>query len=392
MATVRKTSELKFNPVKFHFNCIIGSMGKKSPDEFFRSALTQNICYCVRNTAKTVNDIADDLGVSPVYVETEVESLEEYGLLQAQKDKYIVNFIINEPTAELLAAQDEMYKRAAGLFANDLYDELTSSGILDDPDIWCGQTDQPISLTESPKADRNFILWSLIPYIAARSGDKLINEHISFEEVAAIRPDGAHNIFNTSVIPDDMVLPEDYVPMNNWCGPMWNGNGEKVFWQIDSEWSDRGEYHFYQFSGDSARVLSLYDRECEDRLSKDEYTWLCERGYVKTNGDYDGFFKSAWQVVILDSKDIRDRLLAVGERIKMKYTDQFDALKAPYAEAVLKSVPAHLRKTKEYELQFVFHSDGWFLLHCITALLKNGKLKEPTENQKKSLTTLILPA
>ena len=173
---------------------------------------------------------------------------------------------------------------------------------------------------------------------------------------------------------------------------MWNGNGEKVFWQIDSEWSDRGKYHFYQFSGDSARVLSLYDREREDRLSKEEYTWLCERGYVKTNGDYDGFFKSAWQVVILDSKDIRDRLLAVGERIKMKYTDQFDALKAPYAEAVLKSVPAHLRKTKEYELQFVFHSDGWFLLHCITALLKNGKLKEPTENQKKSLTTLILPA
>ena len=173
---------------------------------------------------------------------------------------------------------------------------------------------------------------------------------------------------------------------------MWNDNGEKVFWQIDSEWSDRGKYHFYQFSDDSARVLSLYDREFEDRLSKDEYTWLCERGYVKTNGDYDGNFKSAWQVVILGSKDIRDRLLAVGEPIKMKYMDQFDALKAPYAEAVLKSVPAHLRKAKEYELQFVFHSDGWFLLHCITALLKNGKLKEPTENQKKALTTLILPA
>jgi len=43
---------------------------------------------------------------------------------------------------------------------------------------------------------------------------------------------------------------------------------------------------------------------------------------------------------------------------------------------------------KEYELQFVF-SDGWFLLHCIHALLKNGKLKEPTEGQKKSLMTLI---
>ena len=174
MDTMRKASELKFNPIKFHSYGINGSIGTKSPDEFFRSTLSQNICYCVRNTAKTINEIADDLGVSPVYVETEVEFLEEYGFLQVQKDKYIVNFIISEPTAELLTMQNDMYKRAAELFANDLYDELTSSGILDDPDILCGQTDAPISFTESPKADRNFVLWSLIPYIAAWSGEKLI--------------------------------------------------------------------------------------------------------------------------------------------------------------------------------------------------------------------------
>lgn len=92
---------------------------------------------------------------------------------------------------------------------------------------------------------------------------------------------------------------------------------------------------------------------------------------------------------MLENKDIQNKLLAIGERIKAKYRAEFDALKAPYAEAILKSVPAHLRKIKAYELQFVFHADGWFLLHCITALLKNGKLKEPTEGQRKSLTTLI---
>ena len=75
MDTMRKASELKFNPIKFHSYSVNGSVGKKSPDEFFRSTLAQNICYCVRNTAKTINEIADDLGVSPVYVETEVEFL-----------------------------------------------------------------------------------------------------------------------------------------------------------------------------------------------------------------------------------------------------------------------------------------------------------------------------
>lgn len=392
MDTMRNSSELKFNPVRFSSLSVNGNVGTKSPDEFFRSALTQNICYCVRNSAKTVNEIADDLGVSPVYVETEVEFLEEYGFLKAEKDRYIVNFIIIEPTAELLTMQNSMYRRAAKLFANDLYDELVTSGILDDPDILCSQTDEPVSLTESPKADRNFILWSLIPYIAAWSGEKLMDESISFEEVATIRPDGAHNICHAAVVPDDMALPDDYVYMKNWCGPMWNQRGEHTLWHIDSEWSDRREQLSFSYSGEAKRVLSLYEREFEDRLSKDEYAWLAERGFVKTNGDYDGLFKSSWQIVILENREIKDKLLAVGERIKEKYKDEFDALKAPYAEAVLKTVPAHLRKVKAYELQFVFHSDGWFLLHCITALLENGKLKKPSEGQRKSLTTLIFNA
>lgn len=389
MDTMRKASELKFNPIKFHSYGINGSIGTKSPDEFFRSTLSQNICYCVRNTAKTINEIADDLGVSPVYVETEVEFLEEYGFLQVQKDKYIVNFIISEPTAELLTMQNDMYKRAAELFANDLYDELTSSGILDDPDIWCGQTDAPISLTESPKADRNFVLWSLIPYIAAWSGEKLMDESISFDEVATIRPDGAHNICHAAVVPDDMVLPDDYVYMRNWCGPMWNKGDYQMMWQIDSEWSDRAPVKERNIPEEQERTITLLNWEKHNLLSKHDYAWLAERGYIKTNGDYDGHFKSAWQIVVLASDEIRDKLLAIGERIKVKYQADFEALKAPYVEAVLESVPAHLKKVKEYELQFVFHADGWFLVHCITALLKNGKLKEPTEGQKKSLTTLI---
>ena len=78
-------------------------------------------------------------------------------------------------------------------------------------------------------------------------------------------------------------------------------------------------------------------------------------------------------------------------RQKEKYKDVFDEIKAPYIEAVLNSVPAHLRRVKAYELQSVFHLDGWFLLHCIVTLLNNGKLKPPAEEQKKALTTIILP-
>ncbi|MCQ2435756.1 MAG: RNA polymerase sigma factor [Clostridia bacterium] len=385
--TVRKTSELKFNPIKFDSYGINGSIGTKSPDEFFRSVLVQNICYCVRDTYKTVNEIADDLGVSPVFIESETEHLDEYGYLKSAKNKYICNFIIDEPTSELLTMQDQMYKQAAAIFANELFDELTKSGILDDPDIYCGYTDQPITMTdttESPR-DHNFLLWALIPYLAACSGDELLDERITFREVSTVRPDGANNIFSASVRGSHLQLPPDYVEMKNWCGPMWNEKNDLRIWQVNSEWCSRGTPDMQNVS-DVRRILSLF----ADEGNEDDWLWLAERGYVKTCGSPDGHFKAHWQIVWLQNKEIHNKLIDIGYRIKKKYEDEFNHIKAPYVKASLDAVPDHLKKIREYELQYVFHSAGWFLLHCIRALLDNGKLKPPTENQKKCLSTIIM--
>lgn len=390
MDKMRETNELKFNPIRFESYGLSGSIGTKSLDEFFRSTLSQNVCYCVRNQAKTINEIAEELGVSPVYVESEVEFLEEYGFLLAEKKKYIANFIIDEPAPELFAIQNEMYTRAAGLFANELYDELTSTGILDDPHILCGQTDEPVFPKDSPRAEHNFILWSLIPYIAARSGRNLAKQRISFDEVATFRPDGGYNICHASVAADETRLPKEWAHMKNWIGPMWNGRDDRQhMWQIDSEYSDRPGIKERNIPEEQRRTIALFNEEKEHLLSKHDYAWLAELGYIKTNGDYDGQFKSAWQIVILDGKEIHDKLLAIGTRIKESHWAEFEALKASFVKAMLNGIPVHLRKVREHELQYVFHSDGWFLLHCVMVLLKNGKLQNPTEGQRKSLMTLI---
>ncbi len=389
MDTMRKSSELRFNPITFSTYGINGSVGTKSPNEFFRSTLSQNICYCVRHTAKTINEIADDLGVSPVYIENEVAFLAEYGFLISKQNKFICGFIIDEPTTELLLLQNDMYRRAAALFANDLYDELISSGLLNDPGILCCQSDSPISLSESPETDRNFILWALIPYITAWASDEASEENISFEEVATIRPDGGHNIFHASVYSSGLTFPDEPALTSNWNGPFWNGNGHRLIWQFDSKWTDRLPLAERNISEEHNKVLTLYNYEEENFLSKLDYAWLSEHGYIKTNGDYDGLFKSVWQIVILKDKEIRDKLLNLGMQLKKKHRASLNALKAPYKKAVLASVPAHLRKIKEFELQFIFHSDCYFLAHCVTELLQNGKLKEPTKGQRAALSTLI---
>ena len=390
MDTMRNPGELKFNPIRFYSYGISGQTGTKSLEEFFRAALPQNICYCVRRQAKTINEIADDLGVSPVYVEGEVEFLEEYGFLLKQKDKYIANFIMDESSEELLTMQNRMYAGAAKEYADDLYEALVASGLLNDPLILCHQTDGEISMPEDIPKDKNFLLWSLIPYITANAGKDLLNAKITRDEVATIRPDGGNNIFRATIYNPNLNQSADILSFKETVnGPCWNVHNGRVLWQIDTQWSERTYMIDTQYSKDAVRILSLFMHEHEDILSKDEYAWLAERGFVKTCGDYNGLFKSAWQVVILADPVVQEKLLQLGESVKTKHISRFEELKKPYVEAVLKTVPSHLRKVKEYELQFLLHNDPRFLLHCIHALMDSGKLKEPTAGQRKTLSTII---
>ena len=387
--TMRQIGQLQFNPIKFELCGTNGSPGTKGANSnLLRSTFSQNIVYSVWKEAKTVGKIADDLGVSPVYVECEAEYLAEYGFLTEKSGKYLCNILIDEASNELIELKDKMYCQAAEAFANELFNELTNSGILKDPQIICAQTDKPITSTSHERADDHFILWSLIPYIAARSGEGLMDQSISFDEVATIRPDGGHNLCYASIAAPNVKPPMYFESMLQFCGPCWNRNEDYTLWQIDSEWSSQRINDGY--IDKAGRILSLLSR-ADDLLSKDEYAFLAENGIIKTNGDDDSNFKTAMQIVWLENTDINNELIAIGDRIKERHWSEFEAWKKPFVKAVLNETPKHLHKMQKYGLQYIFFSDGWFILHCLKELVNHGKLKLPTEEQKKSLTTMIIP-
>ena len=376
MEKMREASSLKFNPIRFSLIGINGSTGTKSVDEFFRSVLSQNICYAVRNEWKTVNGIADDLGVSPVFVEGEVQFLEEYGFLEKQKNRYRVNFLLEERTTALLKAEDEAYRAAAMLYADALFTTLTESGILEDQDIESGY-----------KADKNYLMWTLLPYAAANSRVKPKNT-ISFREVATIRPDGSENIFHASV--GEPVTPEGYVEMRNWCGPMWNANGKYTLWQVGSDWSDFYKHHeFMTYPDESMRIIALYERAQRETLSRDEYAWLAERGVIRISGNA-GKPEITWQIVILKTPAVREKLLDLEAEVRNACAAEMEKLSKAYAAAALECIPQNMRRAKEYELQYTFYADGCFLHRCLWELLNSGRLKLPEEEQKPSMSTLLL--
>lgn len=390
METMRTASELKFNPVRFARCETIGSVGSKGTNEtFFRSALSQNIVYAVWKEAKTVNQIADALGVSPVYVESEAEYLEEYGFLTKHGDRYLCNILIDEPTSERNRLQDEMYEKAAKIFANELYDELMNADIWENPNLTGGYTGE-ISFTYDPPKDRNFFLWALIPYIIVCSGDTL-TDAVSFEEAAAIRPDGAQNFCQATICDSGVTLPKYSDPLNKWEGPCWSSLGKYTVWQMDSEWSEKRIDDMYPFQ--AQRDLAVLGH-LDDELSEEDIAWLSERGYFKykfeMTGPSKGCSKLVCQCIWIGDGELKNTLIAIGNRIREEHKSEFEVLQKAYTAAVLCETPPHVRKMRKYLLQFLLRSDKWFLLHCMKELVNNGKLKPPTEEQKKSLSTIII--
>ena len=380
MEIMREPSELKFNPKRFEMCSFSGKIGTKGDiSNFFRSAISQNIVYTVRNEAKTINEIADELGVSPVYVESEAEYLEEYGFLLKQKDKYLCNILISEPTEELNRLHDEMYLNAAKLFANELYDELAKSGLLDECALG-GFNDT---------RDNNFLMWALIPFITAFSGESTLDKSITFSDVYTMRPDGGKNICYATVATPDVNLPMYNDEMKKFKGPFWNGLTDKItLWTIDSEWSDCRIEENYQLS--VVRDLTLLNNYLNDViLSEDDYAYLAEKGYISVSGKPDEIFRTALRIVYIKDAESRKKLLSVGDKIKEKYKDDFEKLKAPYINGVLQNTPKHLQKMRMYGLQHIFYSDAWFILYCLKELVNNGKLTLPTEKQKQSLMTVL---
>lgn len=380
MEIMREPSKLKFNPKRFDMCSFSGKIGTKGDiSNFFRSAISQNIVYTVRNEAKSINEIADELGVSPVYVESEAEYLEEYGFLLKQKDKYLCNILISEPTEELNRLHDEMYQKAAKLFANELYDELAESVLLDKCALG-GYNDT---------RDKNFLMWALIPFITAFSGESTLDKSIAFSDVYTIRPDGGKNICYATVATPDINLPMYNDEIKKFKGPFWNGLTNKItLWTIDSEWSDNRIEENYQLT--VVRDLALLNNYINDViLSEDEYAYLAEKGYISVSGKPDEIFKTALRIVYIKDAESRKKLLSAGDKIKEKYKDEFEKLKKPYINAVLQNTPKHLQKMRMYGLQHIFYSDAWFILHCMKELVNNGKLTLPTEKEKQSLMTVL---
>ena len=394
-------TSVKFNPIAFEAvftNGSVGTLGSNST--ILRGALSQNILYVTYAKAMTIHEIADALGTSPVFVESEVEFLEANGFLLKQGKGYVANALIDTMTTEYNRTESDMYRMAADLLADELFDALAADVTLGQDGVIC------------PQGDKNFAMWALLPYAIAQSA--MPAGGVSFEEVATVRPDGGENICQC-LVKEPGAEPMDYSEnLKIMGGPAWNESNGMKLWLMDTVWGgNRVNQHLLMY--DMASFATFMDGSV---LSNEDAAIMAERGYItrevekvytadrtmhvannspgsnaaaiydpEDGSNYYGIFRDSLDIVWLNG-DANRRILDIANRIRGKHHEALEKIKSMYAP----QTPAHMKKAREYTMQHMFYSDGQFIIFALSKLLESGKLQLPTEAQRKSLCAVLVTA
>ena len=393
MVKLRKAQELKFYPIVFGMISTQGSSGTNGRNEtLLRSALTQNILFLARNDAMSINALADALGVSPVYIESEVEFLEENAFMVKRGNKYIANVLIEVPTTQSNRLKNEAYESAANLFAAELFDAFYESILKDNNGVYTGFTNELkiINFTEGKSTRRhmhqvereintNFLMWSLIPYTIARS--KTPSSSVTFEDAATIRPDGGVNICHCIVATHD-VEPLKYSARNKKLrGHGWSSNEKSLLWLINTEWGgSRRNTHLELLNRDLASLEEFFS----GMLGENEILRMVERGYLSRR-QVENVVVDKLEIVWL-TPEADKRLRRVANSVSEKYQAEFDKLKTKLAF----DAPNHLKKASVYCLQDMFISDMTFIVYVLNKLVESGKLQLPTEVERDSIGAVFV--
>ena len=380
MTHPREASHLKFDPIRFSAFGTEGSIGPDgSPWRVFRSRLHQNIAYACWRRDLTAPQIADALGVSPVYIEDEVARMADQGYLTEAHGSYRCAILLTEMSNHLTELSDGMYRTAAACIAPALHKALSESKQWSGSGLHTG--------AESPDSpDHSYTLWALLPWCIASSAP---DPSHAFASVATLRPDGARNIVYASIDVSGTQKPAMYEQMeNHFSGPCWNEQGGMTLWQLDTCWSEHriGEVYHHEAMTALGQLRRFFEGST---LSREEYAQMAQHGLLHCEGDPDGLFTARLLPVWISGQAVKNDLLRIAREVYDLHRSTLEAAKAPYTQALLEVTPPHMHPLRRYMLQNVFHS-GWFIMHCLNHLIETGRLIPPTEAERRSLHTVLL--
>jgi predicted transcriptional regulator len=197
---INMTESTLYQPVRLlvkHY----GNVHSQVYDLLQHDILMQNICWVCREKAKTVEEIAQTLGVAAIYLEYKLEQLLEMDYMKrVSGNKYRTTFYI----------WDDEFQIATERFR---YDRALDLGL---PMLTMLKKNLPKlkALGGLPKENDNFLLWALLPGVISYLEDEVIRKN-QMEVPRPKRSDGsAHWLIVRTPYQDstqnDPTLPDDF--------------------------------------------------------------------------------------------------------------------------------------------------------------------------------------
>lgn len=367
MEKARTTGTLGTEPIRL---VDMGHYGEPAGNHdtayYLSKIITQNIAYAAYHQPKSVNEIAEELGINPIFVEDETTVLEEYGFMDRLKDgKYLTNILIYEPNTKRTEIYKEINPKFSKLFAEKFFAPILEK-ITEIPD-WL----------HVPEDDINLMKWSLMSFMAHKL---IISDNNDLTRFYVKRPDGGNYIaFATLDVKSDNTTPNQY-----WCcGDMWRSNFSEGMWwkswQLDHNWTDRHKLWQDNHTEDYDKMYFwLKDQLPEIPSNAESYARLLEKGYLLKKPD--GY---QCNLIICDSeKKWQDSILNASGEI-MELAHQYTA---EVEKAELIGQPKHMHEL----IKCMNKSAAWSLnTRVMEHLLNMGVLKQPTKEQAKGLCTIL---
>ena len=371
----RKIGSLGLSPVKALDFSHWGRPGSNGgPEYYLKDKINLNIVYSVYDSPKTLAEIAEDLGMTPVFLEDKIEILLANGFLVETKGKRYTTYVRFSPEQISLEAEDNVFKmqeKAAKLLVENYVPKIRAA-IADVKDIYI------------PGGNRQLFEAVCIFYAVTTKSTLPCDKDLSKCRIKTL--DGG-DFFATVHIKSKIMDPnykeipgkEKYSEV---CGAMTRGS-EKYpclySWSVDSKLDSRTGKWQNNLNSDYEAVYEVITKAIkDDKTNAEKFKRLRERDFITKDG------KINIMVVKGAAADLFDKIPKPDEKL----LSEFAKYALEQAMVLVKQYPPQLQDfvIVDFMDQFIGNRVALMVLY---ELYENGTFRPLTKQEKVTANLLM---
>lgn len=372
----RKVGSLGISPIEaicFDHNGQPGSKG--GPEVYLDDKINLNIVYSVYDSPKTKEGIAEEMGMTPVYLEDRIAFLAKNGFLVETSGKRYTTYVKFTPRERSLEQEEEILKSKIKVADSILksYVPKVKEAIKKITDIYI------------PSGNPELFEATAIFYAIVNKFDLPIVKNVSPYLIKTL--DGGEyyvtvNLKSKIIDPDFKPTIEESTRDYTACGSMmrnaWKYPTVKS-WSNDNRFSTRKGMWQNNLNTDYDAIYEVICGDIEDNKANEEkFKRLRERGFITDDGRLN-------VLVVKKTMEEFDALIPSPEKEQL---DEFAKIAIEQAVMLAKNYPPQMQDFIVFE--FVkWYVDNTIAMIVLDKLYDSGEYKPLTESEKATANLLV---